>query len=422
MKESKNQKNQGITLIALVITIIVLLILAGVSIAMLTGENGILTQAQRAKKETENAQKEEESVLENYEQYIEGSTNGGTLTKVTGNETTNTTVYDSLGNKVVVPAGFKVVNPGDNVEDGIIIEDVSAKDNITVGNQFVWIPVDGMNLKYEKHAYVNAEIDDTNTTIDTGNRNWITQNYRKYSNRIDNEKNPESVEKYGGFYVARYEAGVPENANFYASKDGDTYYTSETNPSKNVTTYIPVSKKGYPVWNYISIENAKIVASKMYNTTSIKSSLIDSYAWDTITQWLDNSGYNVTDSRSWGNYYSVSFDYSGLYAAHAHNAGWGLILAQTYNKGSTIKNSDTYFETATGNSERNKANNIYDFAGNFFEWTTETTAVDSNIYAVSRGGGMDSGNAHAAACLRISGEVNNKNLWHNTFRVVLYLK
>ena len=55
MKTHKKQRknNNGITLIALVITIIVLLILAGVSIAMLTGENGILTQAQRAKNETE---------------------------------------------------------------------------------------------------------------------------------------------------------------------------------------------------------------------------------------------------------------------------------------------------------------------------------------------------------------------------------
>ena len=48
-KEAQN----GITLIALVITIIVLLILAGVSIAMLTGQNGILTQANNAKNETE---------------------------------------------------------------------------------------------------------------------------------------------------------------------------------------------------------------------------------------------------------------------------------------------------------------------------------------------------------------------------------
>ena len=53
LKEKVNKKNNGITLIALVITIIVLLILAGVSIAMLTGQNGILNQAQNAAKQTE---------------------------------------------------------------------------------------------------------------------------------------------------------------------------------------------------------------------------------------------------------------------------------------------------------------------------------------------------------------------------------
>lgn len=46
------KKQNGITLIALVITIIVLLILAGVSIAMLTGDNGILTKAKTAKSES----------------------------------------------------------------------------------------------------------------------------------------------------------------------------------------------------------------------------------------------------------------------------------------------------------------------------------------------------------------------------------
>ena len=53
------RNNKGITLIALVITIIVLLILAGVSIAMLTGNNGILTQAGNAKTETAKAEAEE---------------------------------------------------------------------------------------------------------------------------------------------------------------------------------------------------------------------------------------------------------------------------------------------------------------------------------------------------------------------------
>ena len=57
------KNNKGITLIALVITIIVLLILAGVSIAMLTGQNGILTQAKNADNETSLADVEEKVQL-----------------------------------------------------------------------------------------------------------------------------------------------------------------------------------------------------------------------------------------------------------------------------------------------------------------------------------------------------------------------
>ena len=64
------KKEKGITLIALVITIIVLLILASVSIAMLTGDNGILTQAKKAKEETEKAAKNENAILNNIEDYM----------------------------------------------------------------------------------------------------------------------------------------------------------------------------------------------------------------------------------------------------------------------------------------------------------------------------------------------------------------
>ncbi len=59
----KLNKNKGITLIALVITIIVLLILAGISIATLTGENGLLSKATTAKEETKKAEIREEIEL-----------------------------------------------------------------------------------------------------------------------------------------------------------------------------------------------------------------------------------------------------------------------------------------------------------------------------------------------------------------------
>ena len=77
--KKKLEKKKGITLIALVVTIIILLILAGVSIAMLTGPNGLLTQARNAADLTEQAQKEEENMLDELSVMMEG----GNATKVT---------------------------------------------------------------------------------------------------------------------------------------------------------------------------------------------------------------------------------------------------------------------------------------------------------------------------------------------------
>ena len=76
------RKNQGITLIALVITVIVLLILAGVTIATLTGNNGILTKTQEAKNETEQAEKEEKEKLGNMEDTINEYATGITVEQV----------------------------------------------------------------------------------------------------------------------------------------------------------------------------------------------------------------------------------------------------------------------------------------------------------------------------------------------------
>ena len=74
------RKKQGITLIALVVTIVVLLILAGVSISMLTGENGILNQAKKAVNETNKAAADEETRLDEYSKYIDNAL--GNLPKV----------------------------------------------------------------------------------------------------------------------------------------------------------------------------------------------------------------------------------------------------------------------------------------------------------------------------------------------------
>ncbi len=135
-KLTKNTNN-GITLIALVITIIVLLILAGVTIATLAGDNGILTKAQQAKTKTEEAEKEEKEKLNQ-------------LANMMGDVYTATSTINgkSEGNSYnpTIPAGFKPVDTegaswgdGSNspseeaVNAGLVIEDEN-------GNQFVWVP------------------------------------------------------------------------------------------------------------------------------------------------------------------------------------------------------------------------------------------------------------------------------------------
>ena len=98
----RNQR--GITLIALVITIIVLLILAGVSIAMLTGDNGILSNARDAQTETVESSNEEmvklavADVITDF--YADGNTGTAQVTKsllTTALESANSdlTVVDS---------------------------------------------------------------------------------------------------------------------------------------------------------------------------------------------------------------------------------------------------------------------------------------------------------------------------------------
>lgn len=304
----------------------------------------------------------------------------------------------------IIPAGFKPVDTNAtvwgggeqaptiaNVNEGLVIED---KD----GNQFVWVPVDGTNIKYEQHTYSNDE------------------SYSSYSDWTDTSGNEASVGKYGGFYIARYEAGIPQNAEFYNNADNTQYITA-----REVTTYMPVSKANQPVWNFISQQNAEIVASKMYNINSVRSGLVDSFAWDTVTTWIEKNGKDVTNSTTWGNYLNASYTINGLHAVHTFNDFWNY--ATIYNKKTYSVDSGIRIETATGITDRNKANNIYDFAGNVSEWTTETGNHEGTgtRYAVARGGSFDDNGEDAPAAYRYGNIQTTYNNVNYGFRVVLYV-
>ena len=525
---------RGITLIALVVTIIVLLILAGVSVSMLTGQNGILTNAAKAKENTEAASDLEFLQTRAYEAvtnyYVKGQTGSENeyileeLGKVSGVETSvsqgtvkyNGKTYDiseiigntseqkaiekekglkqvtaatatdaadkqilsstdSDGNakvrmiiveentdnttiKAVIPSGFYYVTGKPST--GLVISDKFDDDdnNSKGGNQFVWVPCNGGKATYQLHTYETANANDYNGAVDdTGNGGWRTYRYRNYSDWKDDggetvngqsvsSVKANSVEKYGGFYVGRFEAGEPTTANFYNDKDGSTYWQvgrsdgdySKTYRSKDETkdenskNLLPVSKKNTPSWNYISQTKSKTVSENMYGESkTIKSYLIDGTAWDTTIQWISNStGRSLTvGCKDWGNYYDSAYTLKGLYAKHNYNNGW--IPALVYKNGTYTKGSENT-EVATGvtvegDSKRNSACNIYDMAGNMWEWTTETgkydsTAEKATTYAVLRGGSFG-GNGDYAPVSRRDGSIRVDVCYLNWgFRVVLYIQ
>ncbi len=441
-----NKLQKGITLIALVITIIVLLILAGVSIATLTGDNGILTKAQTAKEETEKASVEEQRQLAQL------------------NATMHTEKYDyetedkgEDGKPIIVPipAGFAPTQiEGENsVEEGLVITDEN-------GNEFVWIPCEYDQASVKEGAgeeivyYNDKSVQDEN--FDNRDSSWKQYQF-KYNGGTWYDKQPhtigmESIKQYHGFYVARYEAGVPKDADFYASKEGDIYYTGEPLEDsgntivKNTDKYIPVSKKGNQVWNYISQKNAKTVAENMVNNSNVKSYLIDSHAWNTICRLIKkkDKDKNLIDSTKWGNYpNNLETKYEklkGLWVEHTKSNGW---VHDNYNNTSIPKKSSgKYIELATGICEDFKAYNIYDLAGNMMEWTTETgqnplsdipegyptckenedcPSSVSLPNAVLRGGSFNVSDYEQVVYAYGNVTVHNNNL-DIGFRVVLYLK
>ena len=418
----KRQEN-GITLIALVITIIVLLILAGVTIAMLTGDNGIISKAMQAKIRTEEAKETEETGLNEIENYINGkSAEAGVVVQDlksiksdgTEGEVIGEKVSDGAGGVVPIPSGFYYV--GGTAKSGTVISDNLAdkykyKGQEVVGtnlsgNQFVFIPVNGIDLKYEQDHKYDGKYEYAYTTELSG--------YTSQSDWSDDSGESTSVKNYGGFFIGRYEAGYPDEI-----KEGTI-----VNFKNSATEKVPVSKAGVAAWNLVDQEIAKAASESMYNTadSKVKSKLVDSYAWDTTCKWLKNSGVIKEDSAGrinstdYGNYINSAFSIpkGTLYVKHLYLAKQkdGVSTDWYFRKGGTGKYSydivndedgmkvgekkdetvpenatkpegaedaasnyytaDGRIEIATGSSDNTRTNNIYDLAGNMWEWTTET--------------------------------------------------
>ena len=369
LKLEKNEEEKGITLIALVITIIVLLILAGVSIAMLTGENGILTQTQRAKVETENAEEDELRKLT----ALEAATN-----------LENTIYTDENNQTATIPAGFAVSKvEGENIiKDGLVIIDKN-------GNEFVWVPVENFD-EFEREDF-GTEAQKWWSGIFVTDEPSTSNMYEPKADGIaedtEVEKMYKSVKENKGFYVGRYEAGTTESSG--TGMRGEVVSKREANVYNRI---------GWSDTDDMTDETggAVEVARGMYNEKkgdSVTSTLIYGVQWDAIIRWMQDVK-NLTE---------------GKYVQDSTGMGW-------YNDNYATGNlaHQTGIELDEG---QNEVKNIYDLAGNVFEWTME---IFGRTNRVCRGGGYYGSGSDFPISYR-SGNSPSDSKPDIGFRVTLYI-
>ena len=425
------KKNKGITLVALVVTIVVLLILAGVSINLVLGDNGIIVKAKEAKRKSaeasENDLKGMNSLIGELESSLNGSGNGGKTEP-------ETVPY--------LPSDDFHYDTGTSVDTGLVIQDAS-------GNEYVWVVVP--KSLYNNTAYNSNNAKKPSSSTDYANIEYCLQQYtatyRKGTSYSDvyyaddknvgwfaaetaynNLKNSmlKSVYENGGFYVGRYEAGIGTNR---------TSIESQVDGKYPVPTTAPVSKADAYPYTYVTRTQAQNLASNVNSGTKI-SSLMFGVQWDLVLAFMskDKSKITSTDvltknSTTIGNYRDSTFQLSqtGQYAVYSNyslSSTWNPSTTPTTRFVDSSRNKQAQSSdgngilVTTGTSEKNKVMNIYDIAGNVIEWTLEKT---SNITypCPSRGGNYDyTGSRNPAAYRRSVG--TDSSFKYIGFRVSLF--
>ena len=350
VKESRNlneklvKKENGITLVALVITVVIMLILAGVAIAAVIDGDGLFSKTREATEVYENAAGNEndtiQSLMNEIDIYLENPNNPvikepaeiGTI--MSENQTLDGRVKGTYSNPII-PKGFAAINENGadwgtetGYQKGLVITDKVDQDGQSIGNEFVWVPVDGKIVKFERIE-------------------WGTGFYKKDEcEEIVPEEIATSVIQNGGFYIARFEGGKPEGVTLLT--DGSVR---------------PVSKQGAEIWNEIpwgevdATDNdpgngAVTVARSMYSTESVNygavSTLIYGTQWDTALKFI--GAYNIGEAG----YDTYAVDSTGM-------GNYGGI------------------EASCGEKVEYKQKNIYDMAGNAYELTMEKHSTSNVI-------------------------------------------
>ena len=360
------KNNKGITLVALVVTIVVLLILAGVSINLVLGNNGIIAKAKEAETKSAEASQNDLKGMNGLVSEMEGalagngSGNGGAGGSGNNFVTENTPVTYPDG-VVWIPEGFKVADDSvKTVQGGVVIED---KDR----NQFVWVPVATI-ADYKRTAYAKQDISSFSETLP--------------------EDEEISVERYKGFYIGRYEAGDKENTE-----------AKTLRRSNDVTKTVTIKANQAP-YNYVTRTQAKSLAEGFATKQGYKAKtkLVSSYAWDTTIEFLQKVNSDYGSSSEEGNYQDTTFSYTDITGATKTKAKSSSVLVPT--------------------GQTTPVCNIYDMGGNVYEWTTESSS-STNDPCARRGGNYNSTFADYPAGTR--GSYSDYANAFNGFRLTLFM-
>ena len=410
------------------------MILAGVSISLLLDENGIIKKSKDARREYGQAKANEQEDLSNLSDMIDEATAEPTpKIDVNTKAGENSTINGKKGTSKnpTIPKGYIPIDTvtstwgdgstapsQDSVNHGLVIKDEQ-------NNEWVWVPVDKGTL-----ATMYEESSDEKTLCGTTGETAVKTKLYSKSITIGTDSNKETMSRTTPGTSTLGSFREPDLVTSYDVKD--TYYKTilgETGTKEQLAQLFAdeykamiesVSKYGgFYIGRYelseagVQKDKATLTSTNWYNlykkctelkaSDKVKTQMIWGCQWDVTMNWLISSGAKTSDevnkdSRSWGNYNNTSVK---------------------ADDGTTeIKASGTSAKLNTGKTTFTMANNIYDLAGNYREWTQEACRT---FLRADRGGNYDSDGSTDAASyeginepfytggsLRFSSHFNNK--------------